>query len=57
VTGVRLFVPDASGQLKAISKVVPMGDGGYAVLAPYHSAREGWLANDGNLPKVRRRPS
>src|SRR4051812_32625729 len=25
-------------------KVVPMGDGGYSVVTPYHAARRGWLA-------------
>lgn len=30
--------------LRAVCKIQTLSDGGYALLAPYHTAREGWLA-------------
>jgi|NGEPerStandDraft_6_1074524.scaffolds.fasta_scaffold113261_1 hypothetical protein len=41
--GSRIVIDDGPTK-RAIFKVQPLSDGGYAVLAPYHAAREGWLA-------------
>jgi hypothetical protein len=35
MVGVRLLVPDENGTPRLISKIQPLGDGGYAVLTPY----------------------
>lgn len=40
--GSRIIIDDGDG-LRAICKILPLSDGGYSVLAPYHVAREGWL--------------
>jgi hypothetical protein len=40
--GWRIVIGDGDG-LRALCKIVPLGDGGYSMLAHYHAAREGWL--------------
>ena len=42
-SGWRVVVQDVTGQLHALCKIQPLGDGGYSVICPYHEAREGWL--------------
>jgi hypothetical protein len=37
-----ILIEDGGG-FRAVCKVVPLSDGGYSMLAPYHAAREGWL--------------
>jgi hypothetical protein len=39
----RILVTE-DGPPHAICKIAGQGDGGYMVMAPYHEAREGWLA-------------
>lgn len=34
---------DSDGRLRALCKIQTLSDGGYAVICPYHSAREGWM--------------
>jgi len=41
--GSRIVIEDGAVR-RALFKIQPLPDGGYAVLAPYHDAREGWLA-------------
>jgi hypothetical protein len=41
--GSRIVVDDGLTK-RALFKIQPLSDGGYSVLAPYHAAREGWLA-------------
>lgn len=40
--GSRIVV-EHDGSRRALFKVQPLPDGGYAALSPYHEAREGWL--------------
>jgi hypothetical protein len=40
--GWRIIIDDGDGP-RAISKILPLSDGGYSMLAPYHAANEGWL--------------
>ncbi|WP_156669997.1 MULTISPECIES: hypothetical protein [unclassified Mycobacterium] len=40
--GWRIIIDDGDG-LRAVCKILPLSDGGYSVLAPYHAARNGWL--------------
>jgi hypothetical protein len=44
LTDYRIVIADGDTTPRRISKIVTLNDGGYAVLAPYHAAREGWLA-------------
>jgi hypothetical protein len=44
MAGYRIVLAEESMVPRRISKIITMADGGYAVLAPYHAAREGWLA-------------
>ncbi|MFK0160244.1 hypothetical protein ACIQVK_50330 [Streptomyces sp. NPDC090493] len=39
----RIFIDDGNGP-RGICKISQHADGGYMVMAPYHQAREGWLA-------------
>ncbi|SOJ54606.1 hypothetical protein MSIMFB_02095 [Mycobacterium simulans] len=41
--GWRILIGDVDGKLRALCKIQTLADGGYSVLCPYHSAREGWL--------------
>ncbi len=36
------MIDDGDGP-RAVCKILPLSDGGYSLLAPYHAAREGWL--------------
>jgi hypothetical protein len=40
--GWRIIIDDGHGP-RAVCKILPLSDGGYSMLAPYHEAREGWL--------------
>jgi len=40
--GWRVIIEDG-GDFHAVCKIQPLSDGGYALIAPYHAAREGWL--------------
>ncbi|MGX9296294.1 hypothetical protein [Tsukamurella paurometabola] len=42
-SGHRVVIEDADGALRALCKIQILADGGYSVICPYHSAREGWL--------------
>lgn len=41
--GWRILIEDVDGKLRALCKIQTLADGGYSVLCPYHSAREGWM--------------
>jgi hypothetical protein len=43
LTDYRIVIADGGETPRRISKIVTLNDGGYAVLAPYHAAKEGWL--------------
>jgi len=43
VRGFTIAIED-QGTLRKITKIVPYKQGGFAVLAPYHNARQGFLA-------------
>jgi len=45
----KIAVEDQSGKLRKITKIIPYPDGGFAVLVPYHSARNGYLFKT-NIP-------
>lgn len=40
--GWRIIIDDGD-DLRAVCKILPLSDGGYSMLAPYHAAKEGWL--------------
>jgi hypothetical protein len=39
--GWRIVIDDGD-DLRAVCKIVPLRDGGYSMLVPYHAASEGW---------------
>ncbi|TGD88565.1 hypothetical protein BayCH28_12705 [Mycolicibacterium sp. CH28] len=41
-TGWRVVIQEGN-DARAICKIQALSDGGYSVIAPYHSAKEGWL--------------
>ncbi|WNV76929.1 hypothetical protein [Geodermatophilus sp. DSM 44513] len=41
--GIRIAIADHNGTLRLLTKIVGLSDGGFAVTAPYHSARQGFL--------------
>lgn len=42
-SGWRVVVEHVDGRLRALCKIQTLSDGGYSVICPYHSAREGWM--------------
>jgi hypothetical protein len=40
---IKIAVEDDEGKYRSLTKIVPYPDGGFAVLAPYHAAKEGYL--------------
>lgn len=40
---VKIAIEDDEGIYRTVSKIVPYRDGGFAVVAPYHAAKEGFL--------------
>ena|ERR1700693_3838109 len=39
----KVAVEDDEGRYRSLTKIVPYTEGGFAVLAPYHAAKEGFL--------------
>jgi hypothetical protein len=40
--GWRIIIDDGDDP-RAVCKILPLSDGGYSMVAPYHAAKEGWL--------------
>lgn len=40
---IRIAIEDDNGNYRSLTKIIPYPDGGFAVLTPYHTAKEGFL--------------